>query len=186
MPELTEKAKMLAGEPYSPMDPELAAERKAARRLTRAYNDAEPDAFAERAAILRQLLGSVHKTALLEPPFHCDYGYNISLGKAFFANFECVFLDANPIIIGDHVMLGPKTQIYTAGHPIDPEKRASFSEFAKPVKIGDRVWIGGGAILCPGVEIGEETVIGAGSVVTKSIPSRVVAVGNPCRAIRKV
>ncbi|MBC2607974.1 sugar O-acetyltransferase [Pelagicoccus albus] len=182
----TEKEKMLAGELYRAMDPELSKDRLTARKAIHSYNATEPEQFAERAALLKSLLGSCHKTSFIEPPFRCDYGYNIHLGKAFYANFGCVMLDVNRIEIGDYVKFGPNVQIYTATHPIDPEERARFDEFAKPIKIGSKVWIGGGSIVLPGVEIGEGTTIGAGSVVTRSIPSRVVAAGNPCRVIREI
>lgn len=180
----TEKEKMLAGEPYLANAPELAQERLACRQRVHRYNATEPEAFAERAAILRELLGSYHKTALIEPHFRCDYGYNIHLGKTFYANFGCVFLDVNPIRIGDNVKLGPNVQLYTAGHPTDPAQRRRFLEFGKPITIGHNVWIGGGAIVLPGVTIGNDSVIGAGSVVTKPIPPGVIAAGNPCRALK--
>lgn len=186
MSERSEKEKMLSGDLYLPMDPVLAGERKACRVLIHNYNGALPDQFAERASILRELLGEVHKSAHIEPPFRCDYGYNIRVGKSFYANFDCVFLDVNPITIGDHVMLGPAVHLYTAGHPTDPDVRRTYREFGKPITIGDAVWIGGGAIICPGVTIGEGAVIGAGSVVTKDIPARVVAAGNPCRVLHTI
>lgn len=182
----TEKEKMLAGENYKAMDPELSEERLAARKAIHSYNSSAPDEFAKRAALLKSVLGTYHKTAFIEPTFRCDYGYNIHLGKAFYANFGCVMLDVNQIDIGDFVKFGPNVQLYTAGHPTDPEERAAFWEIGKPITIGDKVWIGGGSIVLPGVSIGEGSTIGAGSVVTKSIPARVVAAGNPCRVIREV
>ncbi|EDY84364.1 Bacterial transferase hexapeptide repeat protein [Verrucomicrobiia bacterium DG1235] len=182
----TEKEKMLAGELYLAGGKELADERLAARTAVHNYNATTPEQFAQRAAILKSLLGTYHKTAFIEPVFRCDYGYNIHLGKAFYANFGCVMLDVNRIEIGDYVKFGPNVQLYTAGHPLDPEERATFKEFGHPISIGDKVWIGGGAIVLPNVTIGEGATIGAGSVVTKSIPPRVVAVGNPCRVIREL
>lgn len=182
----SEKEKMIAGEEYVAMDKELAAERLAARQAIHRYNATEPEQFKERAQILQQLLGTCPKTAFIEPTFRCDYGYNIHLGKAFYANFGCVMLDVCPIAIGEYVKFGPNVQLYTAAHPLDPEERASFKEFGKPIAIGDKVWIGGGSILLPGVTIGEGTTIGAGSVVTKPIPPRVVAAGNPCCVIREL
>lgn len=182
----TEKEKMMAGEYYSAMDKELSAERLAARQATHAYNATNPDQFAERASLLKSLLGTHHKTAFIEPPFRCDYGYNIHVGKAFYANFGCVMLDVNRIEIGDHVNFGPNVQLYTAAHPTDPKERKTFKEFGKPITIGNNVWIGGGAIIVPGVSIGENSVIGAGSVVTKSIPEKCIAAGNPCRVIREL
>lgn len=182
----TEKEKMLAGHDYLAMDKELAAERLRARHSIHRYNATSPDQFAERANILKSLLGTYHKSAFIEPLFRCDYGYNIHLGKAFYANFGCVMLDVCPITIGAYVKFGPNVQLYTAGHPIDPDERASFKEFGKPITIGDKVWIGGGSIILPGVEIGAGTTVGAGSVVTKSIAPRVVAAGNPCRILRRL
>lgn len=182
----TEKEKMLAGDYYKAMDRELSAERLAAREAIHAYNSTAPAQFAERAAILKALLGTYHKTAFIEPDFRCDYGYNIHLGKAFYANFGCVMLDVSRIQIGDSVKLGPNVQLYTAGHPTDPEERAAFWEFGQPITIGNNVWIGGGSIVLPGVAIGHGTTIGAGSVVTRSLPSRVIAAGNPCRILREL
>ncbi|MBD5780355.1 sugar O-acetyltransferase [Pelagicoccus sp. NFK12] len=182
----TEKEKMIAGEPYVAMDQELASERLAARQAIHRYNASAPEQFKERAQILERLLGAYHKTAFIEPEFRCDYGYNIHLGKAFYANFGCVMLDVCPITIGEYVKFGPNVQLYTAAHPIDPDERATFTEFGKPITIGDKVWIGGSTIVLPGVTIGEGTTIGAGSVVTKPMPPRVVAAGNPCRVIREI
>jgi maltose O-acetyltransferase len=186
MSDQSEKEKMLAGELYLALDPELANERKHCRTKIHGYNNTLPEQFAERAAILRELLGAVHKSAYIEPPFRCDYGYNIHVGKGFYANFDCVLLDVNPITIGDRVLLGPGVHIYTATHPVDPETRRSFKELGRPITIEDDVWIGGRAILCPGVTIGEGAVIGAGSVVTKDVPPRTLAAGNPCRKIRAI
>ena len=182
----SEKEKMIAGEYYIAMDEELAAERLAARQTIHRYNATLPEQFKERAQILKQLLGTCPKTAFIEPTFRCDYGYNIHLGKAFYANFGCVMLDVCPITIGDHVKFGPNVQLYTAAHPIDPEERATFKEFGKPITIGDKAWLGGGTIVVPGITIGEGSTIGAGSVVTKSIPPHVVAAGNPCRVIKEL
>ena len=177
---------MLRGELYDAMEPELAEERKSCRVLVHSFNATCPEQFAERASILEKLLGSYHKTAFIEPPFRCDYGYNIHLGERFYANFGCVMLDVCPICIGDHVLLGPNVQIYTASHPVDPDERRTYKELGKPITIGNNVWIGGGAILCPGITIGDDAVIGAGSVVAKSIPPRVVVAGNPCRIIKEL
>jgi maltose O-acetyltransferase len=178
----TEKLKMLAGENYNPMDPLLLEERLNARRFVRKFNQ-EEDSNNQRE-ILKQLFGKFTETSFIEPDFRCDYGYNISVGEYFFANFGCVMLDICAIKIGDNVMLGPNVQLYTAGHSVDPVERASGVEFGKPITIGDRCWIGGGAIILPGVTIGENTTIGAGSVVTRDIPANVVAVGNPARVIK--
>jgi len=179
----SEKEKMLAGELYLAADAELVRERLAARKLLAAYNRSKPEDLEIRRRILSQLIkarGGVH----IEPPFYCDYGYNIEVGENFYANFNCVILDVAPVKIGDHVLLGPHVQIYTAAHPLYPEERLAGKEFGRPVVIGDNVWIGGGAIICPGVRIGDHTTIGAGSVVTGDIPGRVFAAGNPCKVIR--
>jgi maltose O-acetyltransferase len=190
--EKTEKQKMLAGELYRSTDAELVAERRNARRLTRLYNSTTeeeieqrmPSAHATRSQILFELFGAAGPTIEIEPPFYCDYGSNIYVGDGFFMNFGCVILDCASVHIGEKVMCGPSVQIYTASHPTDPKVRLSGLELAAPVQIGNNVWIGGGAIVCPGVTIGDDTTIAAGSVVVKDIPARVVAGGNPCRIIR--
>jgi maltose O-acetyltransferase len=181
----TEKQKMLSGELYYSADLELAKERQAAKKLLFEFNNANPEDLERRVQILRQLLkvkGKVH----IESPFYCDYGYNITLGDNFYANHGCIILDVNKVIIGDNVMFAPYVQIYSATHPTDPQVRVSGLELGKPITIGDNVWIGGGAIICPGVTIGDNTTIGAGSVVVKDIPANVVAAGNPCKIIRKL
>lgn len=174
---------MLAGELYDPRDPQLSKEREHCRDLCGALNDSREKQTAERKRILTELLG--HQTdASIQPPFFCDYGTNISLGEKVFFNFNCVVLDVMRVTIGDNVLFGPAVQIYTATHPINAAERRTWLESAKPVNIGSDVWVGGGAIICPGVTIGDRTVIGAGSVVSKDIPADVVAAGNPCRVIR--
>lgn len=173
---------MIAGELYRPDDPELVELRRRARRLLRRFNEAADDE--ERVALLRQLLGAAGERVWIEPPFYCDYGFNIRVGEGFYMNFDCVILDVAPVTIGDGVMCGPKVQIYTATHPLDAAQRAAGAEFARPVRIGSNVWIGGGAIICPGVTIGDGTTIAAGSVVTRDVPPSVLAGGNPCRVIR--
>ena len=181
----TEKQKMLSGELYYSADLELAKERQAAKKLLFEFNNADPEDLERRVQILRRLLnakGKVH----IESPFYCDYGYNITLGDNFYANHGCIILDVNKVIIGDNVMFAPYVQIYSATHPTDPQVRVSGLELGKPITIGDNVWIGGGAIICPGVTIGDNTTIGAGSVVVKDIPANVVAAGNPCKIIRKL
>lgn len=183
---MTEKEKMLACMGYNAFDAELVSERKKCRRLTEVFNRSDADEFAERAQVMRQLLGHCPKEAYIEPPFRCDYGYNISVGKKFYANYDCVFLDVNSITIGDHVFIGPGVHIYTVSHPIDPIERRTFAEYGRPVVIRDNVWVGGRVVICPGVTIGDNTVIGAGSVVANDIPAGVVAGGNPCRVIKKV
>lgn len=179
----SEKEKMLAGELYIAADKELTAERNRARKLILAYNRTMPDDMETRNNILAQLI-KARGALYIEPPFYCDYGYNIEAGENFYANFNCVILDVNSVKIGDNVLLGPNVQIYTATHPLDPDARLTGKELARPVVIGDNVWIGGGAIICPGVRIGDHSTIGPGSVVTRDIPDRVFAAGNPCKIIR--
>lgn len=181
----TEKEKMLAGEFYDPLDPQLLAARQRARDLCKRLNDSREDDPAGRADILRDLLG-MESDVWMQPPFFCDYGSNISLGKNVFFNFNCVVLDVARVSIGDHVLFGPCVQIYTAAHPMDASERRRGLELGKPVTIGSDVWIGGGAIICPGVTIGARAVVGAGSVVTRDIPPDVIAAGNPCRVIRSL
>ncbi len=179
----TEREKMLAGDLYDPLDPELVAARERARDLCRALNatrEAEKDA---RRRILQQLFGAGGDTVWMQPPFFCDYGTNIELGERVFFNFNCVVLDVCPVRIGDFTLFGPAVQIYTPMHPFDAKLRRE-QEFGKPVEIGSDVWVGGGAIILPGVRIGSKAVIGAGSVVTRDIPEGVFAAGNPCRVIR--
>jgi maltose O-acetyltransferase len=135
---------------------------------------------------LKELFGKIGGAIEVEPPFHCDYGTNIFVGKNFYMNFGCVILDCAEVHIGDNVLCGPYTQIYTAHHPTDPRARLTRLELAHPVSIGNNVWIGGGVIICPGVTIGDNTTIGAGSVVTKDLPGNVIATGNPCRIIRRL
>ena len=181
----SEKEKMLSGDYYNAADEELVKERDYARNLIFEFNHTRPSDREERQRILKQLIvakGSFH----IEAPFYCDYGYNIEVGKKFYANYGCVILDVNKVQIGDNVLLGPNVQIYTAAHPIDPKGRLTGKEFGKPIIIGNNVWIGGGTIICPGVKIGDNVTIGAGSVVTKDVPDNVVAVGNPCKIIKRL
>lgn len=184
MIEKTEKQKMLAGELYLPQDKELSENSKRARRLLRIYNSTTEEDTQRRKKILQELFGKIGPKIEIVPHFHCDYGSNIYVGDNFYMNFGCVILDCNIVEIGENVLCAPYVQIYTAYHPIEPEIRLTGKELASPVKIGNNVWIGGGAIICPGVKIGDNTTIGAGSVVVKDIPDGVVAVGNPCRVIR--
>jgi maltose O-acetyltransferase len=183
---MTEREKMLRGELYLASDTELVAARERARRLWRSYNTLDPATTAARRAVLEQLLGSAHPGAVIEPPFFCDYGTQIALGADVFVNFNCVFLDCAVITIGAQTQLGPAVQLYTATHPIDAAARVAGPELASPIAIGSRAWIGGGAIVLPGVTIGDDTVVGAGSVVTRSLPAGVIAAGNPCRVIRTI
>jgi maltose O-acetyltransferase len=191
----SERELMLAGELYLAADPELVAMRRRARALTARYNassdldTSEPASTAggpSREQLLRELLGKVGKHPVIEPPFRCDYGCHIQVGDNLFANFGCIILDCHRVEIGDDVFIAPNVQILAATHPLDPETRASGRELARPVLIESRVWIGAGAILCPGVSIGEGSVIGAGSVVLRDVPARVLAAGNPARVIRSL
>ncbi|HCL6628038.1 TPA: maltose O-acetyltransferase [Citrobacter amalonaticus] len=178
-----EKQKMIAGERYRPADETLRYDRLQARRFVHRYNLTAPDEKAERLAILHTLLGQCDQP-YIEPPFRCDYGYNIFLGKDFYANFDCVMLDVCPIHIGDNCMLAPGVHIYTATHPLDATERNSGLEFGKPVTIGNNVWIGGRAVINPGVSIGDNVVVASGAVVTKNVPANVVVGGNPARIIK--
>src|SRR3984957_8133074 len=184
-PMRTEKEKMLAGELYDPLDLELVQARDRARDLCRDLNATCVSDRDERRRILIQLFGKGGESVWMQPPFYCDYGSNILLGERVFFNFNCVILDVCQVKIGDFTLFGPAVQIYTATHPMNAEMRRK-QEFAKPVEIGSDVWVGGGAIICPGVKIGSKSVIGAGSVVTRNIPDAVFAAGNPCRVIREI
>ncbi|HWX47647.1 MAG TPA: sugar O-acetyltransferase [Roseomonas sp.] len=177
----TEKEKMLAGELYDAGDPELQADMAAARHWMARYNAMLASSPAERRAVLAERLAAVGDGAVIRPPFHCDYGFNISLGAGVFLNFNCVILDVVPVTIGDRTQIGPGVQILAADHPRDAEGRASGLEFGRPIRIGRNVWIGGGAIILPGVTIGDDALIGAGSVVTRDVPAGATAFGNPAR-----
>lgn len=184
MPSRTEKQKMLAGETYNFLDPELAAEREKTKELLQLFNRTET--ALERRAILARLLREVGRGSLIEPPFYCTYGKNTRLGDHVYLNFSCVILDNNEVRIGNHVMIGPAVQIYTAAHPLDARTRNQGWEVAKPIVIEDNVWIGGGAILLPGVTVGQGAVVGAAAVVTRSVPRNAVVAGNPARVIREI
>ena len=181
----TEKEKMLAGELYDPFDPELSVARDRARDLCQSLNATREAQTAERRQILQQLFGSGGDTVWMQPPFFCDYGSNIELGERVFFNFNCIVLDVCPIRIGSFTLFGPAVQIYTPMHPFNAALRRQ-QEFGKPIEIGSDVWVGGGAIILPGVRIGSRAVIGAGSVVTRDVPDGMFAAGNPCRVIREI
>src|ERR1022692_3044658 len=181
----SEKEKMLAGELYDPLDTELVRARERARDLCRDLNATRDKDQEERRRILSELFGKGGESVWMEPPFFCDYGSNILLGERVFFNFNCVVLDVCQVKIGSFTLFGPAVQIYTAAHPMNADLRRT-KEFAKPIEIGSDVWVGGGAIICPGVKIGSKTVIGAGSVVTRDILNGVFAAGNPCRVIREI
>ena len=184
MPPEAERDRMLAGECYTYLDPDLMAERERATGLFRHFNLAE-DA-AERRRILEQLLGHIGEDSTIQPPFYCTYGQHISLGDYVYLNFLCVVLDNNEVRIGNHVMIGPAVQIYTAAHPLEAEARNQGWEVARPVVIEDNVWVGGGAILLPGVTVGRNAVVGAGAVVSRDVPANTVVVGSPARVIREI
>jgi len=184
MPIRTEKEKMLAGETYNCLDHDLEAERQKTKELLRIYNLTE--AMPERQTILQQLLGQIGQNSIIEPPFYCAYGQNTYIGDHVFLNVLCNILDCNEVHIGHHVMIGPAVQIYTAAHLLQAEPRIQGWEVAKPIVIEDNVWLGGGAILLPGVRIGRNAVVGAGAVVTRSVPANTVVAGNPARVIREI
>lgn len=183
---MTEWERMVSGQLYIAADPELVAARLRAKELCRAFNNTPPADDAGRDAILRQLLGKVGDHCWIEPNFRCDYGTQISIGDHFYANYDCIFLDVAPITIGSHVFLAPRVSLYTAGHPIDAGVRNTELEFGHPITIEDNVWIGGDVTVLPGVTIGAGTIVAAGSVVTKDLPSGVIAAGNPCRVLRAI
>ena len=180
-----ERQKMLAGELYDPLDPELVGARERARNLCQILNATRETEQDERRRLLRELFSVGGDTVWMQPPFFCDYGSNIELGERVFFNFNCVVLDVCPVRIGSFSLFGPAVQIYTPMHPFNAELRRR-EEFGKTVEIGSDVWVGGGAIILPGVRIGSRAVIGAGSVVTRDVPEGVFAAGNPCRVIREI
>lgn len=182
----TEKEKMLAGQLYLASDDELIEERLKARNLLKKLNESAPADTRLRKQIFKELLGDIGKEFWIEPPFYCDYGYNIHAGKQVYFNFDCVILDVSSVIIGDRCLFGPKVQIYTATHPINWKVRGSLLEYGSPITIGSDVWVGGGAIICPGVTIGDRSIIAAGAVVTRDVPADVLMGGNPARIIKKL
>ena len=185
---MTEKEKMLAGKVYSCLDSELNADLNKAKSLCRQYNNLDFSDKPARKAIIDELLQAEHNEGYcsITTPFWCDYGFNVKVGKNFYSNHNLVILDCAEVVFGDNVFVGPNCGFYTAIHPIDAEQRKMGIEYAKPIKVGSDVWFGGGVTVLPGVTIGDNVVIGAGSVVVKDIPSGVVAVGNPCKPIRKI
>lgn len=185
--EKSNRKKMIAGELYSANDRELILLRWRAQRLCRKINRFSTMPFYPlKKRLLRKLFGKCGRNAYIEAPFHCDYGFNISVGDSFYANAGCIFLDVTPILIGDNVMFGPNVQLYAATHPLSPQERLKGEEYGKPISVGDNVWIGGNTVIMPGVFVGKNSVIGAGSVVTKDIPENVVAFGNPCRVYKQI
>jgi maltose O-acetyltransferase len=186
MPQPSEKQKMLAGEPYRATDPELVFERRQAQQLLARYNATVAEDAPGRLALLRELFGAIGDGADIQPRFSCDYGYNTRIGKNAFVNYNCVFLDCAAIEIGDDLQMGPAVQLYTGTHPLDRRLRVAGWESAGPIRIGEGVWFGGGAIVLPNVTIGDGCVIGAGSVVTRDVPADSVVAGNPARIIRSL
>lgn len=181
---MSEKEKMIRGEVYNAADPKLVLERAKANRICARYNKKALNEINMRSRRMRKLLHT-EGNFWIKPPFYCDYGYNIYLGKNVLINYGCVLLDVCPIKIGEHTLIGPGTHIYTAMHALDAKEREQDVEFGKPVTIGRNVWIGGHCTILPGITIGDNTIIGAGSVVTKNMPANVIAAGNPCRIIRE-
>ena len=186
MAELTEKQKMIAGMLYRSDDPVLVTERKRAHELCRRFRCEPFEMNGEVTRALLALLGFAGEDIYIEPPFFCDYGYNLRIGNRSYMNAGGTILDCAPVTIGERTKIGPNVQLITAAHPLDPLERAGLSEFAHPITIGDDVWIGAGVIVRPGVTIANRSVIGAGSVVTRDIPEGVIAVGNPCRVLRRI
>lgn len=180
------KEKMLAGEPFLDQGAELFQERQQAKVILQQYNGLDTTRIKARNQLLKGLFAKTGSRFFIEPPFRCDYGYNIEIGENFYANYNLCILDGAAVIIGDDVMIAPNVSLFTAGHPIDPTLRVAGWEFSKPIRIGHKVWIGGNTVVNPGVQIGDNSVIGSGSVVTKNIPANVIAAGNPCRVIREI
>lgn len=183
---MNQKERMLAGLPYKAWLDGLAQERLLCRTKTYQFNLLPPDQRERIPALLKDLLGRTGDNIMIEPPFRCDYGWNIEVGENFFANYNLTILDVGKVTIGDNAQIAPNVSIYTAGHPIHPDSRNSGYEYGIPVTIGNNVWIGGNTVILPGVTIGDNVVIGAGSVVTKNIPANMIAAGNPCRVIREI
>ena len=183
---MDQKERMLAGLPYKAWLDGLEEEREECKRKIYAFNLLKPEERNKIPELIKDLFGKTGENVWIEPPFHCDYGWNIEVGDNFFANYNLTILDVGKVIIGDNAQIAPNVSIYTAGHPIHPVSRNSGYEYGIPVTIGDNVWIGGNVVILPGITIGNNVVIGAGSVVTADIPDNMIALGNPCRIIREI
>ena len=183
---MDQKERMLAGLPYKAWMDGLSEERDLCKSKVYAINHLPPERRDELPALLKDLLGGTGENIMIEPPFHCDYGWNITVGEWFFANYNLTILDVGKVTIGDNVQIAPNVSLYTAGHPIHPDSRNSGYEYGIPITIGNNVWLGGNVVVLPGVTIGDNAVIGAGSVVTKDIPANMLAAGNPCKVIREI
>ena len=183
---MQEKEKMIAGLLYNPNDKELFEDRIKAKNLCQEYNLLKPNEFDKKKEILAKLLGKTSKNSLIEPNFYCDYGYNIEIGENFYSNHNLVILDCAKVKFGKNVFIGPNCGFYTAQHPTNPIERNKLLEYANPITIGSNVWIGGNVVVLAGVTIGDNVTIGAGSVVIKDIPPNSIAVGNPCKVIKKI
>ena len=183
---MNQKERMLAGLPYKAWLDGLSEERMENKKRIYQYNLLAPDAVEEQEQLIKKILGKTGRHVHIEAPFHCDYGYNIEVGENFFADYNLTVLDVGLVRIGNNAQIAPNVSIYTAGHPVHPESRNSGYEYGIAITIGDNVWIGGNAVIMPGVTIGDNVVIGAGSIVTKDLPSNVIAAGNPCRVIREI
>lgn len=182
----SEKEKMLAGELYDAGDAELVADRERARTITRRFNRTLPEDRRLRRGLLSKLFGSLGASCEIEPPFRCDYGYNVHVGERFYANVGCVVLDVCRVEFGPDCKLGPGVHVYAATHPLAAGERSTGLEYGRPVTVGGNVWIGGRAVVTPGVSIGDDAVVGAGAVVTEDVPAGVVAQGNPATAVREL
>ncbi len=184
---MTEKEKMLAGELYNAnYDKTLIKERIEVKDKCFEYNNIKPSDIEKRTILMKKIIGKYKNNFYIEQPFMCDYGYNIEIGENFYSNHNLIILDGNKVEFGDNVFIAPNCAFYTAGHPLDTERRNEGLEYARPIKIGNNVWIGGNVVVLPGVTIGDNVVIGAGSIVNKDIPPNSVAVGNPCRVVKKI
>lgn len=183
---MNQKERMLGGLPFKPWLDGLSEERLACQKKLRRFQELPPEDWEGATALLKEIFGKTGETLHVVPPLFCDYGTNIQVGENFFANYHFTVLDSAPVVIGENAQIGPNVSLYTAGHPMYPDARNSGYEWGMPITIGKNVWIGGNTVVCPGVTIGDCVVIGAGSVVTKDIPSWTVVVGNPCRVIREI